>query len=97
MLNRGSEVTQDSVSNPGRTNYLLGRSKYLSIISAVSFGIGYVIAFFTNLVFFFALIVPLVLALVYSIGSKKLTVLIGAKRLKDKFSSRISRFPSAGR
>jgi 4-hydroxybenzoate polyprenyltransferase len=84
MLNRGSEVTQDSVSNPGRTNYLLGRSKYLSIISAVSFGIGYVIAFFTNLVFFFALIVPLVLALVYSIGSKKLTGLIGAKRLKDK-------------
>ena len=84
MLNRGSEVTQDSISNPGRTNYLSGRSKYLSIISAVSFGIGYVIAFFTNLIFFFALIVPLVLALVYSVGSKKLTGLIGAKRLKDK-------------
>ena len=84
MLNRGSEVTQDSISNPGRTNYLSGRSKYLSLISAVSFGIGYVIAFFTNLIFFFALIVPLALALVYSIGSKKLTGLIGAKRLKDK-------------
>lgn len=84
MLNRGSEVTQDSVSNPGRTNYLLARSKYLTIISAVCFGIGYVIAFFTNLVFFFALIVPLALALIYSIGSKKLTGFIGAKRLKDK-------------
>jgi 4-hydroxybenzoate polyprenyltransferase len=84
MLNRGSDVTQDSVSNPGRTTYLLGRAKYLTIISAASFGIGYVIAFFTNLIFFFALIVPLVLALVYSIGSKKLTGLIGAKRLKEK-------------
>ncbi len=84
MLNRGSEVTQDSISNPGRTKYLSGRSKYLPIISAVSFGIGYVIAFFTNLTFFLALIVPLALALVYSIGSKKLTAVIGAKRLKDK-------------
>jgi 1,4-dihydroxy-2-naphthoate octaprenyltransferase len=84
MLNRGSEVTQDSISNPGRTNYLMGRSKYLTIISATSFGIGYVIAFFTNLIFFFALIAPLALALIYSIGSKKLTGLIGAKRLKDK-------------
>ena len=84
MLNRGSEVTQDSISNPGRTNYLLGRSKYLAIISATSFLIGYVIAFFTNLIFFLALILPLTLALIYSIGSKKLTKLIGAKRLKDK-------------
>ncbi len=84
MLNRGSEVSQDKISNPGRTNYLSGRSRYLTTISAVGFGIGYVIAFFTNLIFFLALLVPLVLALVYSIGSKKLTGLIGARRLKEK-------------
>ncbi|MHB1867996.1 MAG: UbiA family prenyltransferase [Nitrososphaerales archaeon] len=84
MLNRGSEVIQDSVSNPGRTNYLLSRSKYLTYISAASFGIGYLIAFFTNLIFFFALIVPLALALTYSIGSKKFAKVIGAKRLKEK-------------
>ncbi|MGI0091741.1 MAG: UbiA family prenyltransferase, partial [Nitrososphaerales archaeon] len=84
MLNRGSEVSQDLVSNPTRTNYLQGRTKYLTVISGVSFGIGYVIAFLTNLTFFLALILPLALALVYSIGSKKLMGLIGAKRLKEK-------------
>ncbi|MDG6904431.1 MAG: UbiA family prenyltransferase [Nitrososphaerota archaeon] len=84
MLNRGSEVTQDRISNPTRTNYLSSRNKYLGIISGASFVIGYFIAFFTNLVFFLALLLPLALALVYSIGSKKLTSLIGAKRLKDR-------------
>jgi 4-hydroxybenzoate polyprenyltransferase len=84
MLNRGSEVKQDSISNPGRTNYLLGRAKYLTIISAASFGVGYIIAFFSNLIFFFALIFPLILALVYSFGSKKLMGLMGVKRLKEK-------------
>ena len=84
MLNRGSELTQDSVSNPGRTNYLLGRSKYLTCISIVCFGIGYLIALFTSLIFFSALIVPLVLALTYSISSKKLAKVIGANRLKEK-------------
>lgn len=84
MLNRGSEVTQDKMSNPVRTNYLLPRSKYLPMIAAISFGIGYSIAFFVSLVFFLALLVPLVLALAYSIGSKVLTSVIGVKRLKEK-------------
>jgi len=84
MLNRGSEVTQDSVSDPARTNYLQGRSKYLMVISGVCFGIGYLLAATVNLIFLAALLIPLVLAVTYTIGSKKLVSLIGAKRLKDK-------------
>ena len=84
MLNRGSEVTQDSVSDPARTNYLRGRSRYLTAISGLCFGIGYLLAATVNLVFLGALLIPFVLALTYTIGSKKLVSLIGAKRLKDK-------------
>ena len=43
MLNRGSEVVQDSISNPARTDFLQGRSKYLNAISGASFGLGYLI------------------------------------------------------
>lgn len=84
MLNRGSEVSQDSISNPQRTDYLLSRSKYLPMIAGASFAVGYLIAFFVNLIFFAALLVPLILALAYSVGSKMLTSVIGVKRLKDK-------------
>lgn len=84
MLNRGSEVTQDKISNPGRTDYLLSRSRYLPMIAGISFGIGYLIAFFVNLTFFIALLIPLILALAYSVGSKMLTNVIGVKRLKEK-------------
>ena len=84
MLNRGSEMSQDIVSNPLRTNFLYGRSRYLPAISAASFTIGYLIAASVNFVFLAALLLPLVLALVYTIGSKKLIGLMGARRLKDK-------------
>jgi len=84
MLNRGSEVTQDNVSDPARTNYLQSRSKYLTAISGLCFGIGYLLAATVSLVFLGALLIPLVLAVSYTIGSKKLVSLIGAKRLKDK-------------
>ncbi len=84
MLNRGAEVSQDAISDPARTSFLRGRSRYLTAISAVSFGIGYLLAATVSLLFFGALLVPLVLALVYTIGSKKLVRLIGAARLKDK-------------
>jgi len=84
MLNRGTEVTQDGVSNPQRTDFLQTRSRYLTAISGASFGVGYLIAATVNFVFLVALIVPLLLALVYTVGSKKLVTLIGAKRLKEK-------------
>jgi len=84
MLNRGAEVTQDSISDPTRTSFLRGRSKYLTAISGLSFGIGYVLAATVSLTFLGALLAPLVLAIAYTVGSKKLVRLIGAKRLKDK-------------
>jgi 4-hydroxybenzoate polyprenyltransferase len=84
MLNRGTEVTQDGISNPARTDFLQGRSRYLTAISGASFGVGYLIAATVNFVFLAALIAPLLLALVYTIGSKKLVTVIGAKRLKEK-------------
>lgn len=84
MLNRGSEVSQDLISSPLRTTYLTRRSVHLTTISATCFGLGYLIALFSGLLFFMALLVPLLLALVYTVGSKKLVGLIGAKRLKDK-------------
>jgi 4-hydroxybenzoate polyprenyltransferase len=84
MLNRGSEVVQDGISNPVRTDFLHGRSKYLNAISGASFGLGYLIAATVNLIFLAALLVPLLLAVAYTVGSKKLVTLIGAKRLKEK-------------
>jgi 4-hydroxybenzoate polyprenyltransferase len=83
MLNRASEMDEDSVSNPVRTRYLGGRRKYLPAITAGSFVIGYSLAALRNLVFFTALLVPLLLALVYSIGSRRLVKYVGARRLKD--------------
>jgi 4-hydroxybenzoate polyprenyltransferase len=84
MLNRGAEVSQDSISDPARTSFLQGRSKYLTAISIVSFGIGYVLAATVSLIFLVALLVPLALAVAYTVGSKKMVRLIGARRLKDK-------------
>ncbi len=84
MLNRGSEVVQDGISNPARTDFLQARSKYLNAISGASFGLGYLIAATVNLLFLVALLVPLLLAVAYTLGSKKLVTLIGAKRLKEK-------------
>jgi 4-hydroxybenzoate polyprenyltransferase len=84
MLNRGAEVSQDSISDPVRTGFLRSRSKYLAAISGVSFAIGYLIAATVSLEFFLALLAPLVLAFAYTVGSKKMVHLIGAKRLKDK-------------
>jgi len=84
MLNRGSEVSQDSISDPTRTNFLQGRTRYLTTISCISFGVGYLLAATVGIVFFGALLVPLVLAFAYTVGSKRMEGLIGARRLKDK-------------
>ncbi len=84
MLNRGTEVTQDGISNPDRTDFLQGRSRYLTTISGVSFGAGYLIAAFVNFIFLIALTIPLLLALAYTVGSKKFVKIMGSKRLKEK-------------
>ena len=86
MLNRGSEVDPRQHFQSSEDGLSYGRSKYLTIISATSFGVGYVIAFFTNLIFFFALIVPLVLALVYSIWLEEIDVADRRETFKGKTS-----------
>ncbi|MCS4540571.1 MAG: UbiA family prenyltransferase, partial [Thaumarchaeota archaeon] len=48
------------------------------------FVLGYGLALLVSLVFFIALLVPLVLSVAYSVGSKRLVPLIGASRLKQK-------------
>jgi len=83
MLNRASEMEEDELTNPQRTSYLSGRRKYLPAITVGSFAIGYALAALTNLVFFAALLVPLLLALAYSTGSKRIAKFVGARRLKD--------------
>lgn len=83
-INRNAEIDQDALSNPHRTEYLRRRRKYLPTIVVASFIVGYTLAFMRNLTFFLALLVPLLLSLLYSIGSRKLTPLIGAKRLKER-------------
>jgi 4-hydroxybenzoate polyprenyltransferase len=84
MINRASEIGQDSVSNPQRTEYLSRRKARLPLIAGIAFALGYVLAAFSNLFFLVALIVPLVLAFLYSIGSKRFEKFFGAKRLKEK-------------
>ena len=46
--------------------------------------IGYALAATVSLIFFLALLVPLALSLLYSVGSKRLIGLIGTRNLKQK-------------
>ncbi len=82
-VNRSSDFEQDAVSHPERTEYLRGRRGVLGLISAGSFGIGYMLAFLRNLIFFSALLVPLLLAVVYSVGSGWMKRATGVSRLKE--------------
>ncbi len=83
LINRISDFEQDKVSHPERTAYLSGRRGSLGVISAAYFGLGYVLAYLRNLTFFAALLAPLILALAYSVGSKRMKKAIGISRLKD--------------
>ncbi len=83
-MNRAVELKQDAFSNPERTSYLRPRKKYLPAITIACFSTGYVLAILTSIPFFLALLIPLVLSLAYTIGSKAFVRLIGAKRLKEK-------------
>lgn len=84
MLNRSSEMQEDETTNPVRTKYLGGRRKYLPAITVGCFAVGYALAALRNLVFFGALLIPLLLALAYSVGSRRFVKFVGARRLKDK-------------
>ena len=83
-LNRASEADQDSISSPERTAYLSGRRRFLPAIAGSYFLAGYLLAFFSGTVFFLALLVPLALAILYSVSSSKMVRVVGARRLKDR-------------
>jgi 4-hydroxybenzoate polyprenyltransferase len=84
MMNRSAEMDQDVESHPERTNYLARRRKILPAVVAGSFLVGYALAATVSLIFFVALLVPLALSLLYSVGSKRLVKLIGTRTLKQK-------------
>ncbi len=83
-INRSSEIEQDAVSNPMRTHLMAARKHYLPAIALGSFAIGYAFAAAVNRIFFAALLLPLVLALAYSVGSRKLVPYLGVQKLKEK-------------
>jgi 4-hydroxybenzoate polyprenyltransferase len=82
-INRISDFGQDAVSHPERTAYLKNRMSWLKVAVALCFGLGYFLAFFRSLVFFSGLLVPLLLALAYSVGSGRMKERIGVSRLKE--------------
>jgi 4-hydroxybenzoate polyprenyltransferase len=84
MMNRSAEMDQDLASHPERTTYLAARRKILPVVVAASFLIGYALAATVSLIFFVALLVPLGLSLLYSVGSKRLVGLIGTTKLKQR-------------
>jgi 4-hydroxybenzoate polyprenyltransferase len=85
MLNRSSDFNEDKLSAPSRTDHLGRRAPQLRKIALLSFCIGYALAATTaNMLFFLALVMPLVLALGYTVGSKRLRGLIGTTRLKER-------------
>ena len=83
MVNRLSDFDQDRVSHLDRTQYLEGRRRSLPAIVVTSFGVGYAFALLRNLVFFAGLLVPLVLAVAYSVGSERMGRVLGMSRLKE--------------
>lgn len=83
MVNRSSDFDQDRVSHLDRTAYLEGRRRLLPAIAVASFGVGYVLAFLRNLDLFAGLLVPLALAVTYSVGSERMKRALGISRLKE--------------
>ncbi len=83
MINRSSDFDQDRVSHLDRTTYLEGRKRLLPAIVAVSFGVGYILALLRNLALFAGLLVPVALAVAYSVGSKRMGRALGISRLKE--------------
>jgi 4-hydroxybenzoate polyprenyltransferase len=83
MVNRLSDFDQDRVSHQDRTSYLEGRRRLLPAIVVVSFGVGYALALLRNLALFAGLLVPLVLAVSYSVGSERMGRALGMSRLKE--------------
>ena len=82
-INRITDFEQDTVSHPDRTAYLKNRMGWLKAAVAACFGLGYFLAFLRNFVFFSALLIPLLLAFAYSVGSERMKAKTGVSRLKE--------------
>ena len=83
MVNRSSDFDEDRTSHTDRTAYLEGRRRVLPAIAVGCFLTGYVLAFLRNLAFFAGLLLPLVLAVAYSVGSERMGRALGMARLKE--------------
>ncbi len=83
LINRVSDFAEDEVSHPERTAYLRGRVGWLKVFAGTCFILGYALALFRNLIFFSGLLIPLALALAYSVGTGGMRSAIGIARLKD--------------
>ena len=82
-INRISDFRQDEVSHPERTAYLRSRMGWLKEAAAACFGVGYLLAILRSLPFFAGLLVPLLLAFAYSVGSERVRGRLGVSRLKE--------------
>lgn len=84
-LNRIVEWKHDQASNPLRSKYMASKRRYAPIIVALCYGGTFLIAFFANLTFFAALLLPFSLSYLYNIGSHRFKTVLGASKLKEKF------------
>lgn len=84
-LNRKRESEQDILSSPERTRYILRRAKYVNGVIVLCYLGSLLIAIQRSLIFFIALLAPLMLSYLYNIGSKRFIPVMGASRLKEKF------------
>lgn len=84
-INRHSDFEEDRISHPERTAHLEGRKRWLSAIAVGAFLTGYSLAFLRSTLFFAGLLVPLALAVAYSVGSGRVKRVLGISRLKEGF------------
>jgi len=84
-LNRKREFQQDIISSPERALYALNRSRYADMIILICYMGSLLIAFLRSLMFFSALLIPLLLSYLYNIGSERFIPVLGVSRLKEKF------------
>ena len=84
-MNRLSETEQDEISHPKRTAFIRKRQRFLPAIAAFCFVLGYILALARNFYFFAALLIPLALSFLYSVGSSGLRRVTGAGRFKESF------------
>ena len=82
-VNRISDFEMDRISHPDRTAYLERRKFSLPYLAFMCFAAGYALALVRNAYFFAGLLVPLALAIVYSVGSPSMNRILGFSRLKE--------------